>query len=79
MKEAINNCGITNDNQPVIKILVDWFQQRKISGKPISLRMAQSMATLIRLPEMQKGGNRSVKKAKRVTLNTKIKPSKKVG
>jgi hypothetical protein len=35
---------------------VDWFLSQEIEGEPVSNKLADAMATLIRLPSAQRGG-----------------------
>lgn len=56
VKQAIEHFKISDDNQPPIKQLVEWFKKQKSDGAPVSARMASSMATAARRLEMRKGG-----------------------
>ena len=56
MQEAIMHFGLTEENQSKKENLSDWFFEKRIEGDPISRNIANSMATLIRLPTAQRGG-----------------------
>jgi hypothetical protein len=55
MLRAIEQIGITNDNQPRKKDLEAWFLAQKIKGQPVSGRDAERMASFVRLPESRAG------------------------
>ena len=61
MQVAIARFGITAKRQEKKECLVDWFLEQQIEGEFISKNLADSMATLVRLPSAQRGG------AKRMT------------
>jgi len=65
MKQAIVELKITKDNQPKVETeLVPWFGERlkPIEGKQTVNNKAKLMATFVRLPEAQSGGNKPSKK-----------------
>ena len=39
---------------------MDWFLEQQVEGEPISNKLADAMATLIRLPSAQRGGAKRV-------------------
>jgi len=64
MKQAIVELKITKENQPKVETeLVPWFEERlkKIEGKDKVNNKAKLMATFVRLPEAQIGGNKPSK------------------
>jgi len=60
MQTAIAKFGITPENQGKKDCLVDWFLEQQIEGEPVSNKLADAMATLIRLPSAQRGGAKRV-------------------
>ena len=60
MQEAIAYFGITDVNQGKKECLVDWFLGQQVEGEPVSNKLADAMATLIRLPSAQRGGAKRV-------------------
>ncbi len=67
MFDAIQHFNITKDNQPEVKNLKSYFETelREIKEDPnrgSPSNKAKVMATLLRLPEKQKGGNTKYKK-----------------
>lgn len=60
MQEAIRHFGLTALRQEKKEVLSDWFRTQLIEGEPISRNIANSMATLIRLPSAQRGGAKRV-------------------
>ncbi len=60
MQAAIVHFGITAEGQGKKECLVDWFLEQQIEGEPVSNKLADAMATLIRLPSAQRGGARRV-------------------
>jgi hypothetical protein len=60
MQAAIAKFGITADDQGKKDCLVDWFLAQEIEGEPVSNKLADAMATLIRLPSAQRGGAKRV-------------------
>jgi hypothetical protein len=56
MQAAIAQFGITPRNQGKKDCLMDWFLEQQIEGEPVSNKLADAMATLIRLPSAQRGG-----------------------
>mgnify|MGYP000285681724 CR=1 FL=1 len=60
MRAAIARFGITPEAQGKKECLVDWFLEQQIEGEPVSNKLADAMATLIRLPSAQRGGAKRV-------------------
>lgn len=60
MQAAIAKFGITAEDQGKKDCLVDWFLAQEIEGEPVSNKLADAMATLIRLPSAQRGGAKRV-------------------
>ncbi|RDC68964.1 hypothetical protein DLJ49_19210 [Rhodovulum sp. 12E13] len=60
MQAAIAKFGITAKDQGKKDCLVDWFLEQEIEGEPVSNKLADAMATLIRLPSAQRGGAKRV-------------------
>ncbi|MBC7152739.1 MAG: hypothetical protein H5U22_25520 [Rhizobium sp.] len=60
MQAAISKFGITAEDQGKKDCLVDWFLAQEIEGEPVSNKLADAMATLIRLPSAQRGGAKRV-------------------
>jgi hypothetical protein len=60
MRAAIAKFGITAETQGKKDCLVDWFLEQQIEGEPVSNKLADAMATLIRLPSAQRGGAKRV-------------------
>jgi hypothetical protein len=60
MQTAIATFGITSRTQGKKECLVDWFLEQQIEGEPVSNKLADAMATLIRLPSAQRGGAKRV-------------------
>lgn len=60
MQAAIARFGITAEDQGKKDYLVDWFLTQEIEGEPVSNKLADAMATLIRLPSAQRGGAKRV-------------------
>ncbi len=56
MKQAIIKNKISKSKQGKKESLTDWFMNQSSTDVPISKNMAKMMATIIRLPESQKGG-----------------------
>ena len=56
MQAAIARFGITEQYQDKKECLTDWFLQQHVEGEPVSQKLADAMATLIRLPSAQRGG-----------------------
>lgn len=61
MQAAIAEFRLGPDWQGKKECLVDWFLGQEIEGEPVSNKLADAMATLVRLPSAQRGG------AKRMT------------
>ena len=60
MQAAIAHFGISPGNQGKKECLMDWFLEQQIEGEPVSNKLADAMATLIRLPSAQRGGAKRV-------------------
>ncbi|MFN3613968.1 MAG: hypothetical protein ACK4WC_05350 [Rubrimonas sp.] len=60
MQAAIAHFGISQGNQGKKECLMDWFLEQQIEGEPVSNKLADAMATLIRLPSAQRGGAKRV-------------------
>jgi hypothetical protein len=60
MQAAIAQFGITDLHQDKKECLTDWFLQQQVDGEPVSHKLADAMATLIRLPSAQRGGAKRV-------------------
>ncbi len=60
MQAAIAHFGLTAENQGKKECLLDWFVEQQIEGEPVSRNLADSMATLVRLPSAQRGGAKRV-------------------
>ena len=60
MQEAIRRFGLTERHQEKKEVLTDWFRSQRVEGDQISLNLADSMGTLVRLPSAQRGGARRV-------------------
>lgn len=58
MRQAIEAFKIDTGGRPKKEVLVDWFRQQEVAGQPVSGIMARYLATFIRQPETQRGGNR---------------------
>lgn len=56
MYTAIRVHGITAEHQSKKDLLVDWYMKQKVDDELLSNNLADSMATLIRLPQSQRGG-----------------------
>jgi hypothetical protein len=63
MRMDIQEFGISNDNQVKKEMLLNWLMQQKIGDRHLTRNIADSMATLVRLPESQRGGNKKWIKA----------------
>ncbi len=63
MMEAIQHFSLTNENQISTKILIPWFEDRlRNMGETAPNNKAKMMATFVRTPESQKGGNKKTTK-----------------
>lgn len=62
MQQAIREFEISDSMQPKAEALEDWFKLKEVDGLQVSERLAKSMATLLRLPRMQKGGTHPQRK-----------------
>jgi hypothetical protein len=60
MQAAIAHFGISPGYQGKKECLMDWFLEQQIEGEPVSNKLADAMATLIRLPSAQRGGAKRV-------------------
>lgn len=60
MQAAIANFRLTPENQSKKENLLDWFLTQQIEGEPVSNKLADAMATLVRLPSAQRGGAKRV-------------------
>ncbi|MCC6007680.1 MAG: hypothetical protein JJU40_08375 [Rhodobacteraceae bacterium] len=60
MQAAIAHFRISPENQGKKECLMDWFLEQQIEGEPVSNKLADAMATLIRLPSAQRGGSKRV-------------------
>lgn len=56
MQAAIQQYGLSATHQDKKESLVAWFLEREVDGEPVSRNLAEAMATLIRLPQSQRGG-----------------------
>jgi hypothetical protein len=56
MQEAIEHFSLSEGQQEKKDCLYDWFLEKQIEGEPVSMKLADAMATLIRLPSSQRGG-----------------------
>jgi hypothetical protein len=60
MQEAIAHFALTPQRQEKKESLSAWFRTQRIEGEPVSNKLADAMATLIRLPAAQRGGAKRV-------------------
>ena len=60
MQAAIAQFGISAGNQGKKECLTDWFLEQQVEGELVSNKLADAMATLIRLPSAQRGGAKRV-------------------
>jgi hypothetical protein len=58
MRRAILELRISAHSQPKKETVVAWFRARTIDHQPLSENFARHLATFVRLPESQRGGNR---------------------
>ena len=58
MLQAVEEFRIGTGGQPKKEALVEWFRQRHVGGQRVSANMAYYLATFVRPPETQRGGNR---------------------
>jgi hypothetical protein len=58
MRRAIVELRISARSQPKKEIVVAWFREQTIDHQPLSENFARHLATFVRLPESQRGGNR---------------------
>ena len=62
MLQAIQILDLRHNQQSKKNVLVDWFMTQEVNGQKLTRNMAKMMATLVRLPEAQRGGNSKWKK-----------------
>lgn len=62
MQAAIAHFGISPESQGKKECVMDWFLEQKIEGEQLSNKLADAMATLVRLPSAQRGGAKRVPK-----------------
>ena len=60
MQAAIENFRLTPENQSKKENLLDWILTQQVEGEPVSNKLADAMATLVRLPSAQRGGAKRV-------------------
>jgi hypothetical protein len=58
MRRAIVDLRISTHSQPKKETVVAWFREQTIDHQPLSENFARHLATFVRLPESQRGGNR---------------------
>jgi len=58
MRRAIDELRISATSQPKKETVMAWFREQAIDHQPISENFARHLATFVRLPESQRGGNR---------------------
>jgi hypothetical protein len=58
MRRAIDELRISATSQPKKETVVAWFREQTIDRQLISDNFARHLATFVRLPESQRGGNR---------------------
>jgi hypothetical protein len=58
MRRAIMELPISASSQPKKETVVAWFREQIIDHRPVSDNFARYLATFVRLPEAQRGGNR---------------------
>jgi hypothetical protein len=58
MQQAIAALGISANNQPKKETVMAWFRERKLDELQLSENHIRHLATFVRLPQSQKGGNR---------------------
>jgi hypothetical protein len=58
MQRAIDELRISATSQPKKETVVAWFREQTVDHQPISDNFARHLATFVRLPESQRGGNR---------------------
>ena len=56
MQAAIQQYRLSATHQDKKESLVAWFLEREVDGEAVSRNLAEAMATLIRLPQSQRGG-----------------------
>ena len=56
MQEAIMHFDLSDSRQEKKEVLVDWFSGQRVNDAPLSKHLAETMATLVRLPSAQRGG-----------------------
>ena len=60
MQEVISHFDLCDSHQEKKDVLVDWFLEQQVEGEPVSKKLADAMATLVRLPSAQRGGAKRV-------------------
>lgn len=63
MLQAIQILDLRHNQQSKKNVLVDWFMTQEVNGQKLTRNMSKMMATLVRLPEAQRGGNSKWKKS----------------
>jgi hypothetical protein len=58
MRRAIVALPISESSQPKKETVMAWFREQTIDHQPISENFSRHLATFVRLPESQRGGNR---------------------
>jgi hypothetical protein len=56
MQEAIAHFSLSETCQEKKDRLYEWFLEKQVEGEPVSMKLADAMATLIRMPSSQRGG-----------------------
>lgn len=56
MQEAIAHFSLSETCQGKKDSLYEWFLEKQVEGEPVSMKLADAMATLIRMPSSQRGG-----------------------
>ena len=63
MQKGIDHFDITHNHQPLVKELIPWFESELAKiGEKAPANKAKLMATFVRLPESQAGGNKRLAK-----------------
>ena len=58
MQQAIDEFRLGEGGYPKKEVLAEWFKERHVDGRRVSATMAYYLATFVRQPETQRGGNR---------------------
>jgi hypothetical protein len=58
MRRAIVELRISANSQPKKDTVMAWFREQTVDHQPLSENFARHLATFVRLPESQRGGNR---------------------